>query len=452
MVTKTKPVVIVGAGCAGLSAAYTLRKQGIEALVLEASDRAGGRVGNRSREGFTWGTGAAMTEPQWGTTFEYLEELGLTDQVEAVEAQVYAFWTGNRRHYLRLGKKMNPLAMLGFFAGRGLPFSVYPQLLRFASAIAPYTKTIGAKGKHDFSGLAPISSMSTEEFGRTRGGAAMTDRILNPFLGTMVLGRARDVSIAHPIALMSLMKGMCIIDGGLGAFTDALYDQVRDLVRLSTSVEEILIEDGRVRGVRTADGTTIDTDQVICATDATIAHRLLPGLPDAVGEALAKCTYSSTYNYVFGLNRRIVPDGFLSLMIPASANSLLTTIFDENSGVFGRRGPEGTGLMHAFTAGWHDETLTAVDEPTRRRLVIREIQRFFPEFPDEPLFTDVIRYDRAINLEGPEQVAAIHDLNEHRLRDVPGLYLAGEYLFLIACTEGALATGKRAAQMALADR
>jgi oxygen-dependent protoporphyrinogen oxidase len=29
---------------------------------------------------------------------------------------------------------------------------------------------------------------------------------------------------------------------------------------------------------------------------------------------------------------------------------------------------------------------------------------------------------------------------------VPGLYLAGEYLFLIACTEGALMTGKLAAE------
>ena len=34
---------------------------------------------------------------------------------------------------------------------------------------------------------------------------------------------------------------------------------------------------------------------------------------------------------------------------------------------------------------------------------------------------------------------------------VGGLYLAGEYLFLIACTEGALATGKAAAGMAVED-
>ncbi|HAX17721.1 MAG TPA: hypothetical protein DCY00_03895 [Actinobacteria bacterium] len=33
------------------------------------------------------------------------------------------------------------------------------------------------------------------------------------------------------------------------------------------------------------------------------------------------------------------------------------------------------------------------------------------------------------------------------MKDVEGLYLAGEYLFLIASTEGALATGKKTAEM-----
>ncbi|NTW39186.1 MAG: FAD-dependent oxidoreductase [Cellulomonadaceae bacterium] len=446
-----KRVVIIGAGCAGLSAAYTLRKKGIDCVVLEASDRAGGRVGNRTKDGFTWATGAGMTEPQWATTFEYLADFGMVDLVHEVSTQVYGFPRDGRVRYVRLGARMNPVQLLGFLLGRGLPWRTYPEMLRFAAAIKPHMKGLSSNGNHDFSGLMDIARMSTEEFGRRRGGPELTNRVLNAFLGTMVLGRAREVSIAHPIALLSLMKGMCALDGGLGVLTDALYDAVRDSVQLSTPVHEVIVQDGHVRGVRTAAGV-IEADQVICATDAEVTRAIVPDLPGSIDSALATCTYSSTYNYVFGLNRRIVPDDFLSLMIPASANSLLTTIFDENSGGFTPRGPNGSGLMHAFTAGWHDDTLGAVDEETRRRLVIREVQRFFPEFPDEPLFTDVIRYDKAVNLESPAQVAAIHELTAHHLRDLPGLYLAGEYLFLIACTEGALATGKQAAQMVVADR
>ncbi|WP_262897382.1 NAD(P)/FAD-dependent oxidoreductase [Flavobacterium sp. CG_23.5] len=45
-------VIIVGAGLAGLSAAVHLHRQGRKVLVLEASDRAGGRIKTDSHEGF----------------------------------------------------------------------------------------------------------------------------------------------------------------------------------------------------------------------------------------------------------------------------------------------------------------------------------------------------------------------------------------------------------------
>ena len=40
-----KRVVVIGAGTSGLVAAYTLKKKGINAIVLEANERAGGRLG-----------------------------------------------------------------------------------------------------------------------------------------------------------------------------------------------------------------------------------------------------------------------------------------------------------------------------------------------------------------------------------------------------------------------
>jgi len=40
---SAKKVVIIGAGCAGLSAAYTLRKHGADVIVYEATSVAGGR-------------------------------------------------------------------------------------------------------------------------------------------------------------------------------------------------------------------------------------------------------------------------------------------------------------------------------------------------------------------------------------------------------------------------
>lgn len=438
---EQKKVVIIGAGCAGLSAAYTLKKSGVDFVVLEATDRYGGRVGNREKEGFTYGTGAAMTEPQWKTTFTYLTELGLTDRVRPVEKQCYAFWNQGKVHYLTLGKDTKLSDLLRF---RGMPFKTYFQALKFLLAINRYKNTL-SNGNHDFSILSEISTTSTAEFGLKHGGKELVNRILNPFLGTMTLARAMDVSIAHPIALISLMQGMCYLDGGLACLIDAIYEQVKENVRLNTPVQKVVIEDGQVKGVETLNGF-IAADQVICTTDAVLTRQLIPDLPAAMRKPLETCKYSTSYNYVFGLKKRVVPDYYLSLMLPASENSILSTIFDENSKAFGTRGPAGGGLMHAFTAGWHDDELTSLSEEARTRRVIQEIQKYFPEFPDTPLFTDVIRYERAINLEAPGQFVAIQDLLKNHLHDVKGLYLAGEYLFLIASTEGALSTGEDAAQ------
>lgn len=59
-----------------------------------------------------------------------------------------------------------------------------------------------------------------------------------------------------------------------------------------------------------------------------------------------------------------------------------------------------------------------------------------------------MRWDEAICLDPPGQARAIHDMRKHNYRDVEGLYLAGEYMYLISCVEGALRSGTEAAMEA----
>ena len=57
--TESK-VIVVGGGGAGLAAAYTLRKQGIDVTVFEAADRAGGRMAGEVVDGFYVDSGACI--------------------------------------------------------------------------------------------------------------------------------------------------------------------------------------------------------------------------------------------------------------------------------------------------------------------------------------------------------------------------------------------------------
>jgi protoporphyrinogen oxidase len=436
-------VIVVGAGCAGLSAAYTLQKAGIEVTVFEASDVYGGRCRNVDEGGYRFAAGAGMTEPQWHTTAEYIREFGLT--AVTVPKQTYGFKAAGSLHYVMIGgtfrEKLAFIPQYLDFLREAFPAKTYPQLARIGLKIWRQMRRVDTKS-HDYEALRQVSGISTEDYVRQHGGQEAVDYVFHSYLATMVLARPSDISFAHPLALLSLMKGMKVIVGGMGELTRGLYERVRKNVRLATPVEEIVIKDGRATGVRIADGF-VAADEVICAVDAHDALRLMPGLPSHIRRALGTCGYSSTFGYKFIVEEDLdLNPNVLAVMIPAPVDSILSTIFVSKVGDVWRVAP--------FTRGWRDAELLPMDDDARRAQVIAEIQRFIPDFPAEPAYTKVFRWDRAVNLEAPGQFTAVRDLIENHADDVPGLHLAGEYLFLVACTEGALLTGKQAADTIVA--
>ena len=70
-----KQVVVIGAGCAGLAATYTLQKAGVDVVALEASDRPGGRCWSMRRDEFLLPVGAGFTETQWDTTQKFIRNM-----------------------------------------------------------------------------------------------------------------------------------------------------------------------------------------------------------------------------------------------------------------------------------------------------------------------------------------------------------------------------------------
>lgn len=73
---KSEPIIIIGAGMAGLAAAERLRSAGRNPLVLEASDRIGGRVRSDRSDGVVE-LGAEFVHGKRAATWEILERHGL---------------------------------------------------------------------------------------------------------------------------------------------------------------------------------------------------------------------------------------------------------------------------------------------------------------------------------------------------------------------------------------
>ena len=73
----TRDVVIVGAGAAGLTAANELRKAGLSVAVLEARDRAGGRLWTDVIDGAMLEIGGQWVSPDQDALIDTIAELGL---------------------------------------------------------------------------------------------------------------------------------------------------------------------------------------------------------------------------------------------------------------------------------------------------------------------------------------------------------------------------------------
>lgn len=99
-------ICVIGAGLSGLYAAYLLKNEGFEVKVLEASDKAGGRI--RTLQGFAEAPvelGAEYIHGQYSLFYNYVEYLGTAYAVQ--KGKSYLYHNGRVRNLKKLARENN---------------------------------------------------------------------------------------------------------------------------------------------------------------------------------------------------------------------------------------------------------------------------------------------------------------------------------------------------------
>jgi 1-hydroxycarotenoid 3,4-desaturase len=279
-------VVVVGAGVGGLAAAIDLARAGLTVTVLERAPAPGGKLRRVPAGGVLIDSGPTVFTMRW--VFEELfDDAGasLASQLRLTPLSVLA------RHAWGQGGQLDLFADPARSAEAIGEFSDAQEARRFLAFCAqarevyralegPYIRSprptplglardLGPRGLATLAALRPFSSL-WRALGRH-----FRDPRLRQLFGRYATYCGGSPFLA-PATLMLVaqveMDGVWAIEGGMGELAQALASLARlqgASIRCDTEVAEIIIEQGRARGVLLAGGERIDADAVVFNGDVS---------------------------------------------------------------------------------------------------------------------------------------------------------------------------------------
>ncbi len=394
-------------------------------------------------DGFHIDAGANVFLESYGTVRQVAAELGVPMQRTRLAIHGGVYHNG-KFHGSYGGDRLNDrlrtawsLLSLQLLSPVGLL-----QALKFFRLLRSRSKDLSFD---DASGLLDVDrDESVTEFFESKIGTEFYERFVQPNLSSYALGYPEQIGMAFVMiaAWNFAVSWPYMPERGLGHFMDALAGDCNANLRLSTPVRRIVLEDGVAKGVITDDGF-VEADAVICATTATVALNLLPGLPSAIGDVLRRVGYSRCCRVVFGTHSNPFPNkDWYAVAFPRTSGTLMTGMSD-SAVLIPKSVPEGKALIDAFVIGEQADELFALGDAEIGERVLRDIRRFTPAMKD-PLFTRVYRWQEAVCLLAGGMMNELHNLGRQGLDEVKGLFLAGEYMG-VPSTNGALRSGLNAA-------
>jgi hypothetical protein len=387
MPASSADVLIVGAGLAGLSAALELEAHGKDVLLIESSDRAGGRVASDVIDGFICDRGFQLINSR----YPGLVDLDVVKELDFVEApRVIEVSLGNGRHPIG-DPRQAPWTILDKATG------TIPEKLALLLFIL----------------REPKANQSVGQALRSCG--VTYERVLRPFLHGVFLTDPDNVDAAYGrLIIKSFVSGKPGIPrNGVGELPKALVKRLSNVI-YNTRVDRI-----DVTSVFTDHGV-YSAEKILISTDATTATQLL-GLPEVPRMAGCITWYHATPNNPSG-NGRLVVDG-------QRRGPIINTVV--MSDVSSNYAPSGENLISTTT------DLSATESDVRRHLSI-----MWGTSTHEWQFVAKYEIPAALPIQGiGRPLSQVLKINDHH-------FVAGDHR-TVPSQQGALFSGRLAAQLIL---
>ncbi len=365
---KHKQVIVVGAGIAGLVAAYHLGKNGIDAVVLEASPRVGGRMITDSSDGYLIDGGAQFLSSEYPILCELIEELGIASEYVETSCSVGIVRNGKIRKF----RYDRPLSLL--FGGL---LSINEWLSFVIGSVRLWKKT-NVLPLNNYSAWKDFDDESAESWSNRYFGKAITDYFIEPLLEAFYFQSPSVTSKALPIAINAFRahnaKTMTL-SSGIGRLPESIANKLD--VRLNTIINRVSVEGDKV--LVCTETQEFMADRVILATPAPVSSKIYV-FPNALERELLTTSYSSTVNVVIALENKLPEKGFMNgiygVWIPHKERKVIAA-FTIETAKHSNRAKSGE-LIHVMLSGEAGKSMADQDEDTILATILPELEQYIP--------------------------------------------------------------------------
>ncbi len=464
-------IVIIGAGIAGLAAAYRLTRPNFagdlqpEVLLLERSSRAGGVISTYELEDYTLELGPDMFQTAKPEAINLCNELGLADHIVSTNEKFRRSFIahGGQLHALPEGFQMLAPSQLGpFFSSSLLSFNGKVRMAM--DLVLPRKSDRGDE--------------SLASFVRRRFGQEALEKIAQPMVGGLYTADPETLSLQATLPRFLDMEQKCgsvirglmqekkqngannmsgddagcrysqfvSLDRGMGMLVERLVGSVPpDTLHFQCPI--IAVEKGtrgRAFDVVVANGTIVPTDAVILTVPAYAAGDMLNKLDAEASADLKKIQYASCAVMNLIYNRADIPhplDGF-GFVVPAVEKRTIMACSFASVKFPGRCPPE-KAVLRVFVGGALQQDAFELTDEQIECLMWEDLHTYL-RLKSVPLLSLITRYNRAMpqyNLGHVERISGIRG----KLGNHPGIAVAGSAFDGVGIPD-CIASGQRAAE------
>ncbi|MFS8096715.1 FAD-dependent oxidoreductase [Lentzea alba] len=392
-----KKVTVLGAGMAGLAAAYELEQLGHQVEVIEASERLGGRVYTHR---FGAGPDAPLVElgamripANHRHTLDYIEKLGLSHKLREFKT---LFSDDGAYHRTRTG-------FVRVREAAEVLVADYQELM--GDDLKDETVLFGAWITAIGDAIAPGSFMAElrPDF------AALLDAVDRIDITPFLVGEARDqidlhaFFAAHPEVrnsgtgrinhfigdiLDETSAGLRRLEGGMDQIVTALAEQINGPIRTSHEVRGIAVHDDHV-AVTVSNGQTqvLHCDQVLSTIPFSVLRRLeLSGFSDDKLAVLGEVTHWPATKIGFLCRDAFWERDGINGGASYGGGHIRQTYYPAVEGDPAR----GAALLASYTIGADAAVLDDLPEEERHALVLDEVAGMHPELLEPGMFVEAV--------------------------------------------------------------